>query len=70
MSYESELEIKLKAYNQKIIFWNMVYNKLQKIKLGKIVINRIANFEIKRNECFKELRTLLRKKYPEKFIQS
>ncbi len=69
-SKEVELELRLTQLNNKILF----YCKLIKIKpMGFRLFGmakRIQKVTELRNECFKELRELLRKKYPEKFIRS
>lgn len=68
MSNESDLELKLSAYNAKIIFLNKIYRNFCKIKLGHLIYPRIAkNIEL-RNQCFRELRDLIKKKRPELFI--
>ena len=68
MSNEANLELKLTAYNAKIIFLNKMYAKLDKIKLSHLLNGKLkSNIEL-RNECFRELRDLLRKKRPELFI--
>ena len=68
MSNESDLELKLSAYNAKIVFLNNMYRKLNKIKLGHLLIKKINHNITLRNECFRELRDLLKKKRPELFI--
>jgi hypothetical protein len=68
MSNEANLELKLTAYNAKIIFLNKMYAKLDKIKLSHLLNGKLkSNIEL-RNQCFRELRDLLRKKRPELFI--
>ncbi len=68
MSNEADLELKLSAYNAKIVFLNKIYQKLSKIKLGHLIYPKIAqNIEL-RNQCFRELRDLLKRKRPELFI--
>lgn len=70
MSNEADLEVKLSAYNAKIIFLYKIHNYLSKVKLGHLLYKKLnENIEI-RNQCFKELRTVLRKKHPELFINS
>ena len=68
MSNEADLELKLTAYNAKIIFLNKIYIKLDKIKLSHLLNGKIQSNVQKRNECFVQLRNLLRKKRPELFI--
>ena len=69
MNAEADIEIKLTAYNAKIIFLNKLLTKLNKIKCGHLLHKTlIKNIQL-RNECFRELRDLLRKKHPEMFIQ-
>tara|TARA_R100001530_G_C4261167_1_gene140503 strand:- start:475 stop:693 length:219 start_codon:yes stop_codon:yes gene_type:complete len=70
VSNEADLEVKLSAYNAKIIFLYKIHNYLSKVKLGHLLYKKLnENIEI-RNQCFKELRTVLRKKHPELFINS
>jgi uncharacterized protein YegP (UPF0339 family) len=68
VSKESDLELKLSAYNAKIIFLSNMYRKLNKIKLGHLLIKKINHNTNLRNECFTELRNLLKTKRPELFI--
>ena len=68
MSNEADLELKLTAYNAKIIFLNKIFIKLSKIKLGHLLVNKLNDNIEQRNQCFRELRDLLRKKRPELFI--
>ena len=68
MSNEADLELKLTAYNAKIIFLNNIFIKLSKVKLGHLLHKKLQSNIKLRNECFKELRDLLRKKRPELFI--
>ncbi len=68
MSNEADLEIKLSSYNAKIVFLNKIYFNMCKIKLGHLIYPKIAqNIEL-RNQCFRELRNLIKKKRPELFI--
>tara|TARA_R110002051_G_scaffold92721_1_gene162471 strand:- start:714 stop:932 length:219 start_codon:yes stop_codon:yes gene_type:complete len=68
VSNEADLELKLSAYNAKIIFWYKIHNYLSKVKLGHLLYNKLnKNIEV-RNQCFRELRDLVRKKHPELFI--
>ena len=68
MSNEADLELKLTAYNAKIIFLNKMFIKLSKVKLSHLLHGKLqTNIEL-RNQCFRELRDLLRKKRPELFI--
>jgi len=64
VSYETELELRLNKLNSQIILWSKI-SRFFKFKLFK---NKIYHITDERNNCFKELRTLIRKKYPEKFI--
>ena len=68
VSNEADLELKLTAYNAKIIFLNKMFIKLSKIKLGHLLVRKLDNNIQERNQCFRELRDLLRKKRPELFI--
>ena len=68
VSNEADLELKLTAYNAKIIFLNKMFIKLSKIKLGHLLVGKLDNNIQERNQCFRELRDLLRKKRPELFI--
>ena len=68
MSNEANLELKLTAYNAKIIFLNKMYAKLDKIKLSHLLNGKLKSNIESRKECFRELRDLLRKKRPELFI--
>tara|TARA_R110000824_G_scaffold10321_1_gene45697 strand:- start:1324 stop:1647 length:324 start_codon:yes stop_codon:yes gene_type:complete len=67
VSNEADLELKLTAYNAKIVFLNKIYLKLSKIKLGHLLNSKLNDNVEKRNQCFRELRDLLRKKRPELF---
>ena len=64
VSYETELELRLNKLNSQIILWSKI-SRFFKFKFFK---NKIYHITDERNNCFKELRTLIRKKYPEKFI--
>ena len=68
MSNEANLELKLSAYNAKIIFLNKMIRNLSKVKLGHLLYNKLQNNIESRNQCFRELRDLLKKKRPELFI--
>ncbi len=68
VSNEADLELKLTAYNAKIIFLNKMFIKLSKIKLGHLLYGKLNDNVEQRNQCFRELRDLLRKKRPELFI--
>jgi len=70
VSNEADLEIKLSAYNAKIIFLNKMIKNLSKFKLGHLLYNKLQSNIEARNQCFRELRDLLRKKRPELFIGS
>jgi len=67
VSNEADLELKLTAYNAKIIFLNKMFIKLSKIKLSHLLIGKLNDNVEKRNQCFKELRDLIKKKRPELF---
>jgi hypothetical protein len=68
VSNEADLEIKLSSYNAKIVFLNKIYRNMSKIKIGHLIYPKIAqNIEL-RNQCFRELRDLMKKKRPELFI--
>tara|TARA_R110002153_G_scaffold231988_1_gene385195 strand:+ start:356 stop:679 length:324 start_codon:yes stop_codon:yes gene_type:complete len=67
VSNEADLELKLTAYNAKIIFLNKIFIKLSKIKLGHLLHGKLQTNIEQRNQCFRELRDLLRKKRPELF---
>ena len=67
LSNEADLELKLTAYNAKIIFLNKMFIKLCKIKLGHLLHGKLNDNIEQRNQCFRELRDLLRKKRPELF---
>ena len=68
MSNEADLEIKLSAYNAKIIFLNKMFMNLSKFKLGHLLHGKLQTNIEKRNQCFRELRDVVRKKHPELFI--
>jgi|TARA_R110000851_G_scaffold136435_1_gene272057 hypothetical protein len=68
VSNEADLELKLTAYNAKIIFLTKIHAKLDRIKLSHLLDGRLRNNIDLRNQCFTELRDLLRKKRPELFI--
>ena len=67
MSNEADLELKLTAYNAKIVFLNKMFIKLSKIKLSHLLIGKLNDNIEQRNQCFRELRDLMRKKRPELF---
>ena len=67
MSNEADLELKLTAYNAKIVFLNKMFIKLSKIKLGHLLNGKLKTNIEQRNQCFRELRDLTRKKRPELF---
>tara|TARA_R110000824_G_scaffold8723_1_gene39460 strand:+ start:386 stop:604 length:219 start_codon:yes stop_codon:yes gene_type:complete len=68
VSNEADLELKLSAYNAKIIFLNKMFINLSKIKLGHLLHGKLQTNIEARNQCFRELRDLLKKKRPELFI--
>ena len=68
MSNEADLELKLSAYNAKIIFLNKMMRNLSKVKMGHLLYGKLCNNIELRNQCFRELRDLLKKKRPELFI--
>ena len=68
MSNEADLEVKLSAYNAKIIFLNKIFRYLSKVKLGHLLHGKLQTNIEKRNQCFRELRDVVRKKHPELFI--
>jgi len=70
VSNEADLELKLSAYNAKILFLNKIYRNLCKIKLGHLIYPKIAQNIDLRNQCFRDLRDLIKKKRPELFIGS
>jgi len=67
VSKEADLELKLTAYNAKILFWNRIYINLSKFKLGHLLHGKIRTNIEARNQCFRELRDVLMKKRPELF---
>tara|TARA_R110001606_G_scaffold217871_1_gene365725 strand:- start:216 stop:434 length:219 start_codon:yes stop_codon:yes gene_type:complete len=67
VSNEADLELKLTAYNAKIVFLNKMFIKLSKIKLSHLLIGKLNDNIEQRNQCFRELRDLMRKKRPELF---
>jgi len=68
VSNEADLELKLTAYNAKILFWNKIYINLSKFKLGHLLHSKIKTNIEARNQCFRELRDVVKKKHPELFI--
>jgi len=67
VSNEADLELKLTAYNARIVFLNNIFMKLSKLKLGHLVTGKLQSNIEKRNQCFRELRDLIKKKRPELF---
>ena len=66
---EAYLELKLRQYNNKIVFYNKIYNKIPVIIIrNKFLLPKILKIIEKRDETFRNLRILLRKKHPEMFI--
>ena len=66
-SYEVELELRLEKLNSEIIIVNRFYRK--KI-IGRFFAKRLNKLNQDQQSCFRELRDLIRKKHPEKFIRS
>ena len=64
-SNEVQLELELEMLNNKIKFYSRF---LGYPFFKRLMIKRFQNTVIKRNDCFRELRELIRKKHPEKFI--
>ena len=65
MSYETELELKLVQLNSKII----IYDRYVKLRfIGKLFMKRTIKIINQRDQCFRELRELVRKKHPELFL--
>ena len=66
---EAFLELNLRHYNNKIILYNKIYNKIPlNIIKQKIILPKLLKVIEKRDESFRKLRILLRKKRPELFI--
>ena len=65
MSYEMELELKIKHLNSKII----LLNRLMTLKLiGRFFIKKYNKVVENRNQLWREWRKVLRKKHPEMLI--
>ena len=64
-SFEVELELKLTKLNSQIILLTRLYG--WKI-IGKYFAKKLQSTIDERNGCFRDLRNLIRKKHPEKFI--
>ena len=70
ISKEAELELLLKFFNNKILFYNNIYRKTPTDFLkNKLWLKKILSLREKRDTCFKKLRILIRKKHPELFIR-
>ena len=63
-SNEVILELRLTQLNNKLIMWIKLYDKLPFF----FIKNKIMSIRQKRDQCWNDLRTLIRQKYPEKFI--
>ena len=50
MSKGADLELKLTAYNAKILFWNRIYINLSKFKLGHLLHGKIKRIKRCSNE--------------------
>lgn len=68
ITYESELELKLKELNGKIIFYNKLYSKMPLNIMRNIVLKKMIQTRTQRDYYFTELRNLIKRKYPEKLI--
>ena len=66
---EAFLELNLRQYNNKIVLYNKIYNKIPlNIIKQKIILPKLLKIIEKRDESFRKLRILLKKKRPELFI--
>jgi|TARA_R110000824_G_scaffold4844_5_gene22877 hypothetical protein len=66
---EAFLELNLRQYNNKIVLYNKIYNKIPlNIIKQKIILPKLLKIIEKRDETFRKLRILLKKKRPELFI--
>ena len=66
---EAFLELNLRQYNNKIVLYNKIYNKIPwNVIKQKIILPKLLNIIEKRDESFRKLRILLKKKHPELFI--
>lgn len=66
---EAFLELNLRQYNNKIVLYNKIYNKIPlNIIKQKIILPKLLKVIEKRDETFRKLRILLKKKRPELFI--
>tara|TARA_R110002020_G_scaffold183812_2_gene380258 strand:+ start:1095 stop:1313 length:219 start_codon:yes stop_codon:yes gene_type:complete len=66
---EAFLELNLRQYNNKIVLYNKIYNKIPlNIIKQKIILPKLLKVIEKRDESFRKLRILLKKKRPELFI--
>ena len=66
---EAFLELNLRQYNNKIVLYNKIYNKIPlNVIKEKIILPKLLKIIEKRDETFRKLRILLKKKRPELFI--
>ena len=66
---EAFLELNLRQYNNKIVLYNKIYNKIPlNVIKQKIILPKLLKVIEKRDESFRKLRILLKKKRPELFI--
>ena len=66
---EAFLELNLRQYNNKIVLYNKIYNKIPlNVIKQKIILPKLLKVIEKRDETFRKLRILLKKKRPELFI--
>jgi hypothetical protein len=66
-SREIELELKLKNYNNKLLLYTKIIKYTPTDFLKGLWLKKSAKTVEKRNECFRQLRELVRKKHPEMF---
>jgi len=68
MSREVELELNLQKINSNIILYSKLIRRIPKGQ--KIFGKKLSKLITKQQECFRELRSIVRKKHPELFIGS
>tara|TARA_R110002020_G_scaffold201824_4_gene404674 strand:- start:381 stop:599 length:219 start_codon:yes stop_codon:yes gene_type:complete len=66
---EAYLELRLRQFNNKIVLYNKIYNKIPiNILKNKFLLPKMLKIIERRDNTFRKLRILLKKKHPEKFI--
>ena len=65
-----KLEVELNLLNNKIIYYDKWIRKVKFAIIQKFIVKRMNKVIETRNECFRELRELVKKKFPEKIMHN